>query len=106
MAKDIALSVNGLYKDFLLPHERKNTLKEFVLHFSKPSFEHFHALKDINFEVERGEFFGVVGRNGSGKSTLLKLMGGIYQPSKGSIQVNGTLTPFIELGVLDCYPGP
>jgi ABC-2 type transport system ATP-binding protein len=99
MAKDIALSVNGLYKDFLLPHERKNTLKEFVLHFSKPSFEHFHALKDINFEVERGEFFGVVGRNGSGKSTLLKLMGGIYQPSKGSIQVNGTLTPFIELGI-------
>jgi ABC-2 type transport system ATP-binding protein len=99
MADDIALSVQGLYKDFLLPHERKISLKERIVHFSKPSYEHFHALKDINFEVKRGEFFGIVGRNGSGKSTLLKLIGGIYQPTKGSVNVNGTLTPFIELGI-------
>ncbi len=96
---DIALSVKGLSKDFLLPHERKNSIKELVLHFSKPSYEHMHALKNIDFEVKRGEFFGIVGRNGSGKSTLLKLIGGIYQPTKGSITVNGTLTPFIELGI-------
>lgn len=97
--KDIALSIKGIYKDFLLPHERKNSLKEYALHFSKPSYEKQHALEDISFEVQRGEFFGIVGRNGSGKSTLLKIIGGIYQPTKGSINVNGTLTPFIELGI-------
>lgn len=96
---DIALSVKNLHKHFKLPHERKSTLKEWVLHFRKPTYEKFHALKDINFEVKRGEFFGIVGRNGSGKSTLLKIIGGIYQPSKGSVIVNGTLTPFIELGI-------
>jgi ABC-2 type transport system ATP-binding protein len=99
MAEDIALSVKNLYKDFLLPHERKNTLKEWVLHFKRPTYDKLHALHDINFEVKRGEFFGVVGRNGSGKSTLLKIIGGIYQPTKGSVRVNGTLTPFIELGI-------
>jgi ABC-2 type transport system ATP-binding protein len=99
MAKDYAVSVKNLYKDFLLPHERKNTIKERVLHFNKPSYEKFHALSNINFEVERGEFFGIVGRNGNGKSTLLKIIGGIYQPTRGDVQVNGTLTPFIELGI-------
>ncbi len=99
MADEIALSVNGLSKDFLLPHERKNSLKEWILHFHKPSYERMHALRDVNFEVKRGEFFGIVGRNGSGKSTLLKLIGGIYQPTKGTVTVNGTLTPFIELGI-------
>ena len=49
--------------------------------------------------IKKGEFFGIVGRNGSGKSTLLKIIGGIYQPTKGSVTVNGTLTPFIELGI-------
>ncbi|GAC1387360.1 MAG: hypothetical protein NVS1B7_1540 [Candidatus Saccharimonadales bacterium] len=96
---DTALSINHLHKDFLLPHERKNSLKERILHFQKPKVEKLHILRDINFEVNKGEFFGVVGRNGSGKSTLLKTIGGIYQPSAGSLIVNGTLTPFIELGI-------
>ncbi len=95
----IALSVDGVYKDFLLPHERKNSLKEYILHFSKPTYERQHALRDITFDVHKGEFFGIVGRNGSGKSTLLKIIGGIYQPTKGSVTVNGSLTPFIELGI-------
>jgi ABC-2 type transport system ATP-binding protein len=99
VADDIALSIKHLDKDFLLPHERKTSLKEVVLHFSKPSYERFRALQDVSFEVKRGEFFGIVGRNGSGKSTLLKIIGGIYQPTKGALQVNGTLTPFIELGI-------
>lgn len=70
-----------------------------MLHFKKPSYEKLHALHDINFEVKKGEFFGIVGRNGSGKSTLLKIIGGIYQPTLGRVRVNGTLTPFIELGI-------
>jgi ABC-2 type transport system ATP-binding protein len=99
MTEDIALSVQHLSKDFKLPHERRNSIKESILSFRRPTFDKLHALRDVNFEVKRGEFFGIVGRNGSGKSTLLKLIGGIYQPTEGAIHVNGTLTPFIELGI-------
>jgi len=59
----------------------------------------FVALDNISFSVKKGEFFGIVGRNGSGKSTLLKILAGVYSPSKGSVTINGNLTPFIELGV-------
>src|SRR5690606_7141480 len=62
-------------------------------------YEKQQVLKDINFEIKKGEFFGIVGRNGSGKSTLLKLLAGIYSPDSGHVQVNGKLVPFIELGV-------
>lgn len=99
MSDDIALKIDHVYKDFVLPHEKKNSLKEKVIHFTKPSYETFHVLKDINITIKKGEFFGIVGRNGSGKSTLLKIIGGIYQPTKGTVTVNGTLTPFIELGI-------
>ncbi|MEK7603246.1 MAG: ABC transporter ATP-binding protein [Patescibacteria group bacterium] len=99
MSEKVALTVEHLHKEFRLPHERQNSLKDKVLHFQKPTYEKLQALKDINFEVKKGEFFGIVGRNGSGKSTLLKILGGIYQPTKGSVKVNGTLTPFIELGI-------
>ena len=54
---------------------------------------------NLNFDVKRGEFLGIVGRNGSGKSTLLKILSGIYYPEKGTVTVNGNLVPFIELGV-------
>lgn len=96
---DVALSVKSLTKDFALPVDKKSSLKEHVLHFGRRESIKFNALKGIDLEVKRGEFFGIVGRNGSGKSTLLKLIGGIYQPTKGKIIVNGTLTPFIELGI-------
>src|SRR3990167_2137591 len=94
------VKIEHIYKDFKLPHERKNSLKERVLHVGrKSSYEMLHALKDIDLEIKKGEFFGIVGRNGSGKSTLLKILGGIYQPTKGRVTINGTLTPFIELGI-------
>lgn len=99
MDKNVALSVQNLSKFFLLPHERRNTLKEWALHFKRPTYERLQALKDVSFEVKQGEFFGIVGRNGSGKSTLLKIIGGIYQPTHGQAKVNGSLTPFIELGI-------
>jgi ABC-2 type transport system ATP-binding protein len=57
------------------------------------------VLRDISFEVHRGEFFGIVGRNGSGKSTLLKLLASIYRPDRGRIRIAGRLAPFLELGV-------
>jgi len=99
MDDDVAISVRELSKSFKLPHEKKSSIKEHLLNFRKQTFEQFQALKDINFDVKKGEFFGIVGRNGSGKSTLLKIISGVYQPTAGEVKVNGTLTPFIELGI-------
>lgn len=101
MADDIAIKVDGVSKTFKLPHEKQSSLKgAFVNIFNgKRTYEKQKVLKDISFEIKKGEFFGIVGRNGSGKSTLLKLLAGIYTPDTGGIQINGKLTPFIELGV-------
>ncbi|HEX7368634.1 MAG TPA: ABC transporter ATP-binding protein, partial [Candidatus Saccharimonadales bacterium] len=98
---DVAIRVEHVSKDFKLPHEKNSSIKSAVVNFwrRKRGYEIQHTLKDISFEVKKGEFFGIVGRNGSGKSTLLKMLAGIYMPTTGNIQVNGKLTPFIELGV-------
>ena len=96
----VAIEVDGLHKTFKIPQQRSDTLKERALHpFRKTPVEHFHVLKGIGFEILEGEFFGIVGRNGSGKSTLLKCLAGVYRVDKGTIQVAGRLSPFIELGV-------
>lgn len=99
--KEPAIIIKDLYKSFKRPHEHSNGIKQLITNFSKRKrgYKIQPVLKDISFEVEKGEFLGIVGRNGSGKSTLLKLLAGIYVPDKGLIQVNGSLTPFIELGV-------
>ena len=100
MAKTPAIKVSGLYKEFLLPHQQHRSLKGvFVNVWKKNSIERQKVLRGVTFDVEEGEFFGIVGRNGSGKSTLLKLIAGIYTPNRGSVEVAGKLTPFIELGV-------
>lgn len=101
MADEIAIRVEGVSKNFKLPHERHGSLKSKVVHaFSKTKgFQIQHALKEVSFEIKKGEFFGIVGRNGSGKSTMLKMLAGIYQPTMGKISVAGKLVPFIELGV-------
>jgi ABC-type polysaccharide/polyol phosphate transport system ATPase subunit len=92
--------VDGVAKSFRLPQERVHTLKERALHpFRATHYERFTALQDISFAVEKGEFFGIVGRNGSGKSTLLKCIAGIYRTDAGGIYVDGRLSTFIELGV-------
>jgi ABC-2 type transport system ATP-binding protein len=100
MSSDIAIKVENVGKTFKLPHEKQTSLKGLFLNsFRRKSYEMQKALKDVSFEVKKGEFFGIVGRNGSGKSTLLKCIAGVYTPNKGKIHVNGTLVPFIELGV-------
>jgi ABC-2 type transport system ATP-binding protein len=101
MDNDVAIRVNHVSKTFRLPHEKNSSVKSAVINFYRHNrtYEKQQALKDVSFEVKKGEFFGIVGRNGGGKSTLLKLLAGIYTPSQGSVDVNGKLTPFIELGV-------
>ncbi|USN96589.1 MAG: ABC transporter ATP-binding protein [Candidatus Nomurabacteria bacterium] len=96
---NIAVRVSGVSKSFKLPLEAQNSLKGRLINFNKRGYEVQHALKDVSFDVKKGDFFGIVGRNGSGKSTLLKLISGIYSTDKGSIETNGKLVPFIELGV-------
>jgi ABC-2 type transport system ATP-binding protein len=97
----LAVVIKDLYKSFKLPHEQHSGFKQMLVNKmkGKKGYEIQHVLKNVSFEVREGEFFGIVGRNGSGKSTLLKLLASIYAPDKGLIQVNGTLVPFIELGV-------
>jgi ABC-2 type transport system ATP-binding protein len=99
--EDLAIKVENVCKDFKLPHEKKSSIKSIFVNLfrSKAGYERQEALKNINFEIKKGEFFGIIGRNGSGKSTLLKLLAGIYTPTTGQVHVRGSLTPFIELGV-------
>jgi ABC-type polysaccharide/polyol phosphate transport system ATPase subunit len=94
------MAASNVWKTFRLPFDRPSTLKQRVLHprQSRAATE-LHALRDVSFQVERGEFFGIIGRNGSGKSTMLKCLAGIYQPDRGAISVAGRVSPFIELGV-------
>lgn len=101
MSDDVAIKVDKVSKTFILPHEKNTSIKSAFVNFykKKKGYEKQQVLNDISFEIKKGEFFGIVGRNGSGKSTLLKLLAGIYTPDSGGIQINGKLTPFIELGV-------
>lgn len=99
--KTTVVQVQNLSKTFHIPLDASNGIKQKLLNFVKgrKGYRDFTPLDNISFEIEEGEFFGIVGRNGSGKSTLLKAIAGIYQPDIGSVSVNGMLVPFIELGV-------
>lgn len=100
--KEVAIQVSHVSKLFKLPTNKQHTLKGRLVSLGRSGKQKFiiqEALKDVDFEIYKGEFFGIVGKNGGGKSTLLKMIAGIYKPTRGTITVNGTLTPFIELGV-------
>ena len=98
---DVAISVKNLHKSFKLPTEQAFGLKQAIFNRLRgiKGYKEQKVLKGLDFEIKKGEFLGIVGRNGSGKSTLLKILAGIYYPEKGEITVDGTLIPFIELGV-------
>lgn len=100
-SEEPAIIVKNLSKSFKIPLDKNSGIKQLIVNFYKrrKGYREFKALNDISFEVKKGEFFGIVGRNGSGKSTLLKTLAGVYEPGEGLVSVNGSLTPFIELGV-------
>lgn len=94
------IEVNNVSMMFNKSKERIDNVKEYFIRFIKRQImiEEFWALKNVSFDVKKGEFLGIVGLNGSGKSTLLKLISGVMKPTNGNINVKGTIAPLIELG--------
>ena len=100
MDTNIAVKVDHATVRFNMASERIDNLKEYFVKLvqGKLMFQEFLALKDVSFEVKKGESWGLIGTNGSGKSTMLKLISGILKPYKGTVTVNGSIAPLIELG--------
>ncbi|KNZ70029.1 ABC transporter [Thermincola ferriacetica] len=98
MDKDIAIKVQNVSKIYKLYDKPIDRLKESINPFGKKYHKDFYALKDVSFEVKKGETVGIIGKNGSGKSTLLQLITGVLTPTTGSIQVNGKVSALLELG--------
>ena len=98
---DVVVSAQNVGKMFRLPKEHSGELRRHIINMlhGEKGYTELNVLRDVSFEVHKGDFFGIVGRNGSGKSTLLKLLSGIYQPTAGKIATVGRVVPFIELGV-------
>ncbi len=98
--KDILLDVCHVGMKFKLPTERIDNLKEFCIKLVKGQlhYQNFVALKDITFQVRRGQSIGLIGRNGAGKSTLLKIISGIIEPTAGYVQTRGNIVPLLKLG--------
>ncbi|HBR02770.1 MAG TPA: teichoic acid ABC transporter ATP-binding protein [Ruminiclostridium sp.] len=94
------IKVDNVSMRFMITHDRVQSLKEYITKLLKGQmkYEEFWALKNISFEVKKGEVIGIIGRNGAGKSTLLKIISGILCPTEGSVSCSGNIVPMLELG--------
>ena len=93
-----AVRVKNLKKAYKLYPSGNYRLKEALHPFRKKYHQDFYALKNVSFEVKKGEVLGIVGKNGSGKSTLLKIISGVLQPTAGEVHTQGNISALLELG--------
>lgn len=100
MERQLVVKVDHVSIKFNLSSEKFDSFKEYVIKNLKKqvTYEEFWALRDVSFEVYKGDSLGLIGLNGSGKSTMLKIIAGVLKPTKGSVTVNGMVAPLIELG--------
>ena len=94
------ISVNDVSMRFNLAREKVDSLKEYIIRAvkGKLQYDEFWALNNVSFDVNKGDSVGLIGLNGSGKSTMLKVIAGVVTPTRGSVRVNGSVAPLIELG--------
>lgn len=99
---DIAIRVENIYKRYTIGNTSNGSLRETVVGlFSKSgsnNTEEFYALRDVSFDVKRGEAMGIIGKNGAGKSTLLKILSRITEPTTGRIEIDGLVSSLLEVG--------
>lgn len=100
LSDDVVVKADHLSMHFNMATEKVDSLRDYLtkLTSKKLFYNDFIAVKDVSFEVKKGEVFGIVGTNGSGKSTLLKMIAGVLKPTHGTITTKGTIAPLIELG--------
>lgn len=94
------INVDNVSMCYRLTYDRINSMKEYIVQLlgGKIRYQEFWALRDVSFELKKGEVLGIIGNNGAGKSTLLKVISGILKPTKGNVSVSGTVVPMLELG--------
>ena len=94
------IQVDNVSMRFKLAHDRISSIKEYMTKLINRElrYEEFWALKNVSFNVSKGEVVGIIGKNGAGKSTLLKIISGILKPTKGSVTCSGSIVPMLELG--------
>lgn len=94
------IKANHISVSYRMSHDKIQSIKEYLVALIKRklSYEEFHALHDVSFEIKKGEVVGIVGNNGAGKSTLLKVISGILRPTKGDVSLGGNVVPMLELG--------
>jgi lipopolysaccharide transport system ATP-binding protein len=104
-SNDIAISIRDLSKSYMIRNDgiKQPTFRELIVHrvrhpFRRPNFETFWALRDVSFDVKRGDVVGIVGRNGAGKSTLLKILSRIVEPTHGAVDMRGRVGSLLEVG--------
>lgn len=100
LTDDYDVSMQGVSVQYRVPRERFSGIKEYAIRWLKRrlEYEEFWAVRDVSFQVHRGEAFGIIGRNGSGKSTMLKVIARVLTPTSGRVITRGRIAPLLELG--------